>query len=192
MKMRIFLLAALIYFAAAATWAAEVNLLNRGCVLSGSGFSAEAKGWKLETFHYYDRLADGKKHTCWKAFDSRGPHYIYAKWRTPVKFNRIAWTGRNFAKLAVNVWCNGKYELLKELEGAKGEADLPLAIGIDAPEKNVFHVLYADGKIKKYNLERPGSCRRIISFLFTVHRWKPDLFQRLIEQAQILDGQSAR
>jgi len=150
MKMRIILSVALSHFIAAAAWAAEVNLLNQGCVLSGSGFSAEARGWKLETFHYYDRLADGKKHTCWKAFDSKDPHYIYAKWRTPVKFNRIAWTGRNFRKLAVSIWQNGKYELLKEFDGAKGQAALPLTraerlrldiIGVTTKEPRLYEVV---------------------------------------------------
>ena len=141
-----------VLLAAFAVSAAEMNLLDskQGCILSGSSFSAEAKGWKLETFHYYDRLADGKKHTCWKAFDSRAPHYILARWRTPVKFNRITWQGRNFQKLALQVWRNGKYELLKELNGAKGEAVLPLTraerlrldiIGVTAKEPRLYEVV---------------------------------------------------
>ena len=83
--------------------ASGVNLLGKaqGCILSGSSFAAEQKSWKLETVHYFDRLADGKKHTCWKAFDSKAPHYIKARWRTPVKFNQIEWQGRNFEKLAL-------------------------------------------------------------------------------------------
>jgi len=109
--------------------ASGVNLLGKaqGCILSGSSFAAEQKSWKLETVHYFDRLADGKKHTCWKAFDSKAPHYIKARWRTPVKFNQIEWQGRNFEKLALKVWRNGQYELLTELAGVKGKAVLPLS-----------------------------------------------------------------
>jgi hypothetical protein len=52
--------------------------------------------------------------------------------------------------------------------------------------------VYADGKVRTYKLERAGSCRRIISFLYTVHRWEAKLFQHLMTQAQQLDEESAK
>ncbi len=71
-------------------------------------------------------------------------------------------------------------------------ADYPLAVSCHVKEKDSFCVLYADGKVRSYKLERAGSCRRIISFLYTVHRWEAKLFQHLIKQAQQLDEESAK
>ena len=68
----------------------------------------------------------------------------------------------------------------------------PLAISCHRNLTDSFCVLYADGKVQSYKLERAGSCRRIISFLYTVHRWDAKLFQHLIKQAQQLDDESAK
>ena len=77
--------------------------------------------------------------------------------------------------------------------GASGrQANLPLAISCHRKLVDSFCVLYADGKVRSYKLERAGSCRRIISFLYTVHRWEVKLFQHLIAQAQQLDEESAK
>ncbi len=72
------------------------------------------------------------------------------------------------------------------------KADYPLAVSCHVKEKDSFCVLYADGKVRSYKLERAGSCRRIISFLYTVHRWEAKLFQHLIKQAQQLDEEPAK
>lgn len=72
------------------------------------------------------------------------------------------------------------------------QADYPLAISCHRKLTDSFCVLYADGKVRTYQLERAGSCRRIISFLYTVHRWEVKLFQHLIAQAQQLDEESAK
>ena len=72
------------------------------------------------------------------------------------------------------------------------QADHPLAISCHRKLTDSFCVLYADGKVRTYQLERAGSCRRIISFLYTVHRWEVKLFQHLIAQAQQLDEESAK
>ena len=71
-------------------------------------------------------------------------------------------------------------------------ANLPLAISCHSKSPDSFCVLYADGKVRTYKLERAGSCRRIISFLYTVHRWEAKLFQHLMTQAQQLDEESAK
>ena len=77
--------------------------------------------------------------------------------------------------------------------GASGrQANFPLAISCHRKLVDSFCVLYADGKVRSYKLERAGSCRRIISFLYTVHRWEVKLFQHLIAQAQQLDEESAK
>ena len=77
--------------------------------------------------------------------------------------------------------------------GASGrQANLPLAISCHRKLVDSFCVLYADGKVRSYKLERAGSCRRIISFLYTVHRWEVKLFQHLIAQAQQLDEETAK
>ena len=60
---------------------------------------------------------------------------------------------------------------------------------LDAPDKHadLFCVMFADGRFAEYKLVRPGSCRRMISFLYTVFRWENKLFQHLIRQAEKLD-----
>ncbi len=72
------------------------------------------------------------------------------------------------------------------------QANHPLAISCHRKLSDSFCVLYADGTVRTYKLERAGSCRRIISFLYTVHRWEAKLFQHLIRQAQQLDEESAK
>ena len=72
------------------------------------------------------------------------------------------------------------------------QTNLPLAISCHSKLSGSFCVLYADGKVHTHKLERAGSCRRIISFLYTVHRWEVKLFQHLMTQAQLLDEESAK
>lgn len=66
--------------------------------------------------------------------------------------------------------------------------NIPVLLSRPEPEKDLFTVLYADGKVREFKLERPGCCRRMISFLYTIHRWESKIFQRLIKEAGIVDG----
>lgn len=79
------------------------------------------------------------------------------------------------------------------LGGSKpGTADIPLLLDAPGVHRDGFCVMYADGKVKQYKLERPGNCRRMISFLYTVHRWEIKTFQTLMKQAQIIDDASEK
>ena len=79
------------------------------------------------------------------------------------------------------------------LGGSKpGTADIPLLLDAPGVHPDSFCVMYADGKVKQYKLERPGNCRRMISFLYTVHRWEIKTFQNLMKQAQMIDDASAK
>lgn len=79
------------------------------------------------------------------------------------------------------------------LGGSKpGTPDIPLLLDAPGVHRDSFCVMYADGKVKQYKLERPGNCRRMISFLYTVHRWEIKIFQNLMKQAQIIDDASAK
>lgn len=69
------------------------------------------------------------------------------------------------------------------------EKNIPLLLERASSRRDHFCVMYLDGTIREFKLVNPGSCRRMISFLFTVHRWNMDVFQHLIRQAEILDGQ---
>ena len=66
-------------------------------------------------------------------------------------------------------------------------ASHPLAISRPRPDADSFRVLYNDGKIETYQLTNASSCRRIISFLHTIHRWDEADFQRLIALADKFD-----
>jgi hypothetical protein len=70
--------------------------------------------------------------------------------------------------------------------------DMPLVLDAPGRHRDSFCVLYADGTVKRYKLENPGSCRRMISFLYTVHRWEVKRFQHLMQQAQSIDEASAK
>ena len=69
------------------------------------------------------------------------------------------------------------------------EKNVPLLLDVPAAHDDHFCVMYTDGTVREFKLVNPGSCRRMISFLFTVHRWNMDVFQYLIRQVEILDGQ---
>ena len=79
------------------------------------------------------------------------------------------------------------------LGGAKsGAVNIPLLLDVPGTHADGFCVMYADGNFKQYKLERPGNCRRMISFLYTVHRWEIKIFQNLMKQAQMIDDASAK
>lgn len=75
---------------------------------------------------------------------------------------------------------------------AAGTENIPVLLNAPKSHRNHICVMYADGKVKSYPLERPGSCRRMISFLYTVHRWESKVFQNLLKQAQKIDEASEK
>ena len=87
-------------------------------------------------------------------------------------------------------------DLTKKVIGFSGIApdskNIPLMIDAPGRHRNSFCVFYADGSMKSYKLENPGTVRRMISFLYTVHRWEISVFQNLIKQAQQIDEASAK
>ena len=87
-------------------------------------------------------------------------------------------------------------DLMKKTVGfsgvSAGSKDIPLLLDAPGRHRDSFCVLYADGKVKSYKLENPGSVRRMISFLYTVHRWDGKIFQHLMDQAQSIDEALAK
>ena len=87
-------------------------------------------------------------------------------------------------------------ELMKKTVAFSGvslkQKNMPLLLDAPKRHRSSFCVLYADGSVKSYKLEKPGSVRRMISFLYTVHRWEISIFQNLIKQAQTFDEAPAK
>ena len=101
-------------------------------------------------------------------------------------------TGKKSLKQTFPKWRNPAGCRIFYFGSPDKKADYPLAVSCHVKDKNSFCVLYADGNVRSFKLERAGSCRRIISFLYTVHRWEAKLFQHLIKQAQELDEEPAK
>ena len=94
---------------------------------------------------------------------------------------KIPGMGKRFAELDKKLFYIG---------GSRIDSGKNIPVLLSRPEagKDLFTVLYADGKVRVFKLEHPGCCRRMISFLYTVHRWENKIFQRLIKEAEIIDG----
>lgn len=71
--------------------------------------------------------------------------------------------------------------------GKSAQVTHPLAISRPQSNADTFLVLYNNGKIETYQLAKADSCRRIVSFLHTLHRWEEADFQRLIALAEKFD-----
>ena len=80
-----------------------------------------------------------------------------------------------------------KYFYLGYNKNFAAEKNIPLLIDSRSHSGRIC-VLYTDGVMRHFDLSNPGYCRRVVSFLFTVHRWKMDVFQFLVRQADILDN----
>ena len=76
--------------------------------------------------------------------------------------------------------------------GKSDRPDVPLAISPPARHDDGFHVLFNDGTIRIYKLEKPNSCRRIVGFLQTEKRWDEKLWLQLMKIAEKLDAESAK
>lgn len=76
--------------------------------------------------------------------------------------------------------------------GESARPDLPLAISAPARHDDRFHVLFNDGAIRTYELEKPGSCRRIVSFLQTERHWDENVWTELMRLAEKLDAESKK
>ena len=72
--------------------------------------------------------------------------------------------------------------------GHAAQADLPLAVSRPSRHPDRFHVLFNDGRIRTFMLDRPDSCRRIVSFLHTEKRWEETVWRRLMRLAEALDS----
>ena len=101
-------------------------------------------------------------------------------------------TGKKSLKQTFPKWRNPAGCRIFYFGSPEKKAGYPLAVSCHVKDKDSFCVLYADGNVRSFKLERAGSCRRIISFLYTVHRWEAKLFQHLIKQAQELDEEPAK
>lgn len=66
-------------------------------------------------------------------------------------------------------------------------SQLPVPVWITFPHEKSFLAAFSDGKIQAFQLEKPDSFRRIISFLRTRINYDEKIFRQLIEQADILD-----
>ncbi len=122
------------------------------------------------------------------------------------KFDRIYQELQKYAKANNGKFpdaVNGRFnlpqlsqEMLKKTVSfsgfSPGQKNMPILLDAPKRHRNSFCVLYADGSMKSYKLEKPGSVRRMISFLYTVHRWEISIFQNLIKQAQAFDEASAK
>ena len=82
---------------------------------------------------------------------------------------------------------SGKYFYLGYNKNFAAEKNIPLLLDCKSHAGRVC-VLYTDGSMRHFDLSNPGHCRRVISFLFTVHRWKMNVFQYLVKQAELLDN----
>ena len=76
--------------------------------------------------------------------------------------------------------------------GSSEKGDTPLAISAPGRHNNRFHVLFNDGTLKTYRLEKPDSCRRIVSFLQTEKRWEEKVWRQLMDLAARMDAGSVK
>ena len=119
------LIVCLLFLFAVFSFCGETNLLQRGCILSGSDFGAISRGWKLETFAYYPQAVDGDEGTRWRGFLADGPHWLDARWRAPMKMNRLRWSGRKIESGELKRWENGEYFSVVSFNGVSGEVSFP-------------------------------------------------------------------
>ena len=105
----------------------------------------------------------------------------------PVEAGPAGWKKINVKNLSGN----GKYFYFGWNNALAKEKNIPLVLDCGTHADRVC-VLYTDGTVRQFTLSNPGHCRRVISFLFTVHRWKMDVFQYLVKQAELLDNNALK
>ncbi len=103
----------------------------------------------------------------------------------PAEAGAVGWNKIKVA--AKNLPEDGKYLYLGYNKALAKEKNIPLLLDCGTHPDRVC-VLYTDGTVRQFTLSNPGHCRRVISFLFTVHRWKMDVFKYLVKQAELLDN----
>ena len=70
---------------------------------------------------------------------------------------------------------------------AKPPSEFPLLLDRPDRHRGGFHVFYRSGKTEWIPLERPGSCRRMIGALQSLHHYPEAIFVELIRQAAEFD-----
>ncbi len=71
--------------------------------------------------------------------------------------------------------------------GIAPDPELPQAIAISKKHPDSFYVLFNDNTVSRYELSNATSCRRIISFLHTIKRYRENLLMQLMQKAAEFD-----
>ncbi|MDD3154730.1 MAG: hypothetical protein PHS41_07675 [Victivallaceae bacterium] len=69
------------------------------------------------------------------------------------------------------------------------DKNLPVLIDFAENHRDFFQVLFADGSVRGFELEKPAGIKRIISFLHTQYQYDAETFADLIHRAEKFDAE---
>ena len=84
-------------------------------------------------------------------------------------------------------WKNCSYVYFSGFQPTSAANRVPVVMDLPGNHKESFNVLYSDGSSRTVNLDRADSCRRMVSYLYTLDKYEEKIFRELMSQAARID-----